>query len=101
MANYTVLGARLFDFTNDKQQRFTGVKVTYIDMSEDTSIAKGYQPMTINGEAEMFPEFAQGAGIYDLDFRMRPDRQGKPVLSLYSARLVHPLDLSSEISVRS
>lgn len=93
MANYTVLGARLFDFTNDKLQRFTGVKVTYIDMAEDTSTAKGYQPMVINGDAEMFPEFTQGAGIYDLDFRMRPDRQGKPVLSLYSAKLVQPLDL--------
>jgi len=96
MANYVVLGARLFDFTNEKEQRFTGVKVTYIDMADDSSVTKGYQPMTINGEAESYPEFAQGAGVYDLDFRMRPDRQGKPVLTLYSARLVHPIDLSPE-----
>ncbi len=96
MAHYVVLGARLFDFTNDKAQRFHGIKVTYIDMAENTPSARGYQPMTINGDAEMFPEFSQGAGLYDLDFRMRPDRQGKPVLTLHSAKLVHPMDLSSD-----
>lgn len=95
MAHYMVLGARLYDFTNDKQQRFSGVKVTYVDLPENTSTSIGYQPMVINGDAEMFPEFTEGAGIYDLDFRMRPDRQGKPALTLHSAKLFKKIDLSA------
>jgi hypothetical protein len=90
MSKYFVLFVRRYDFSDETGKRIQGFKVTYLDEQiENTATAKGRPPMTVtSSETGMWHAFSTVPGYYDLNFRMRPDAKGKPMLVLQGAKLV-------------
>lgn len=85
MAQHIVLGVRDFDFVDDKGQRRTGIKVFYLDQPENSDHSRGFLPLVLTAPYDLLEQFPVVPGIYDLEFRQKPDRTGKVVLSLRSA----------------
>lgn len=88
MGKYVVLGVRRYSFRNEQGQQVEGMRVTYLDALEDSTNAKGFSPLTIGCDNSRWNEFSRVPGMYDLDFRQRPDSKGKPVLVLGESRFL-------------
>lgn len=87
-----VLGARRVNF-----QGTTGyvdvTKVTYIEGEpEYTGEQKGYLPMTVTADVSVFSAIS-GPGIYEVEFRQRPDSKGRPVLYMTNAELIEAVSI--------
>lgn len=90
---YLVLGVKKYDFQPDRGERLSGVKVTYVDQSENTPTHKGFPVMTVSGPVELFDQFSNLPGLYDLNFRQRPNSKGQPVLVLSSAKFINSVNI--------
>lgn len=85
MSQYVVLGAKSYDFKNNDGQAVTGIKLTYLDSPEsvaDFETTRGYSPLVLSAPIELWEEVKFVPGIYDIDFRMKPDSKGKPTLQV-------------------
>lgn len=79
-----VLGARRINFQGTNGY-VDVTKVTYIEGEpEYTGEQKGYLPMTVSADVSVFSAISE-PGIYDVDFRQRPDSKGRPVLTMTKA----------------
>lgn len=93
---FLVLGVRGYNFTTDAGQALQGMKVIYLDQPEDSPMLKGYLPLQAPADFSILGAFEAKPwpGIYELDFRQRPDsRTGKPILTCTGARFVKPADI--------
>jgi hypothetical protein len=93
MSSYLVLHASRYDFVAQSGDHLTGSKVTYADLVDSSQNAKGLAAMTVPASYEMFELLDNLPAFYDLDFRHKPDKQGKPVLTLTKAKFIKPLDV--------
>lgn len=81
-----VLGARRYDFKDDDGARVEGVTVHYltVDPEDEGSPGdenqKGEIPFSVSAPASVFHQFEQLPGYYEVDFRQRPGRGGRPTL---------------------
>lgn len=94
MAYHVVLGVRDYDFVDDKGQRRSGIKVFYLDEKENTPHSRGYLPLVLTAPHEFLSSFPVVPGVYDLSFKQKPDRTGRVVITLRSARYVRDFDIS-------
>ena len=92
---YLVLGASNYDFLNrDTGERLTGVKITYIDQPEDNYVKKGFTPMSVTADAELWSDIKQCPAIYDFDFGMKATKVGgKPTIVLNSVKFIKEVEL--------
>ena len=81
---HKVLYASRYDFTNrETRELVQGCKVTYLDNSnQDHPDRRGRPALTLACELEIFDKLPVLPAEYDLDFTMRPDSKGRPVLSI-------------------
>lgn len=92
--SYLVLHVRPYDFTTDDGKQLRGASVTYLDLEAPTEPGEvGHAPLTMSVGEELVPKFGQAPALYDLDFRHRRGKGGKPVLVLAGARAVRPVSL--------
>jgi len=95
MTKHLVVGTNPFDLVDDNGQRVQGVKVYYLDNDpEDGSNgAKGFFPLNLSIMGDHVSKFSSVPGIYDLEFKQKRDKYGKPSLSLRNVEFVEPVTL--------
>lgn len=97
---YLVLGASNYDFVNrDTGERLAGVKITYVDQPEDDVSKKGFIPMSISGDSELWSQLKVCPGIYDFDFGMKATKVGgKPTVVLKSLKFLNEVKMPLAVS---
>lgn len=77
-----VLGARRYDFKDDAGGRVEGVTLHYLtqDGIEDAN-QKGNIPLQVSAPSDVYHQLSQVPAEYDIEFRQRPGRGGKPTLT--------------------
>lgn len=95
MAKYLVLGASFYDFVNkDSGERLSGVKITYVDQPENNVAKKGYIPMSITGDPDLWESLTVCPAMYDFDFGMKATKVGgKPTVVLNSVKFLEEVEL--------
>ncbi len=98
-----VLGAKRYCFVKDDGERIEGTTIYYTeDMDypyEDINM-KGVFPMNVtNKNMDFFDKFPQLPGYYDMVFRNKPDKQGKPVAVPVEAKFLRPFTTAPELKV--
>ena len=90
-----VIHVSRYSFSNDRGERVEGVKVTYLPEEADAEPdSRGYKPITVTSQDyTLFNSFPSVPGLYDMRFRQRAGKDGKPTLELRSADLVAPVSL--------
>ncbi len=77
-----VLGARRYDFKDDGGARVEGVTLHYLTADQDGgSDQKGTVPLQVSAPPSVFHQLQEVPGSYEIDFRQRPGRGGKPTLT--------------------
>lgn len=86
--SYLVLHVRPWDFTTDDGEQRKGATVTYLDLTSPTEPGEvGHPTLNMSVGEELVSSFGQAPAFYDLDFRHRRGKGGKPVLVLAGAQL--------------
>jgi hypothetical protein len=89
-----VFSARRYSFNDDQGQPVNGVKLFYL--TGDVSAAgdtRGAEVMNISGPLDLWPQVGDLPGIYDVDFRQRPGRNGKPSLQVAALTFIEKVAL--------
>lgn len=87
MEKCVILSARAYDFQDSQNQQVKGVSLTYLTGDhEDTDQRRGVFPMTVSATSEVFRSITAVPGVYELDFKQRPGRGGKPSLTVVGAK---------------
>mgnify|MGYP001033811571 CR=1 FL=1 len=96
---YLVLGAKHYDFVNrETGERLTGVKITYVDQPENDAANRGYVPMSITADEDLWERITVCPAIYEFDFGMKATKVGgKPVVVLNDVKLVKEVKLPSAV----
>jgi len=77
------LGARRYSFKDDDGQRVEGATLHYLtlDGSQDgTTDEVGEIPLAVSAPHSVFAQLTEVPAYYDVDFRQRPGRGGRPTL---------------------
>lgn len=86
--SYLVLHVRPYNFTTDDGKQLRGASVTYLDLENPPERGEvGHAPLTMSVGEELVGSFREAPAFYDLDFRHRRGKGGKPVLVLAGAQL--------------
>lgn len=94
--SYLVLHVRPFDFESEDGKQVQGSSVTYLDLSSSAESGEvGIPPLRMSVTQDVGRTFSHAPGIYNLDFRHRPGRGGKPVLVLVGAELQKRVSLGT------
>jgi hypothetical protein len=93
METCVLLAARRYQFTDDKTGRpVEGVSLTYLTGdSETTPDQRGMFPLSITAPLEVFGLLTEVPGVYDMDFKQRPGKGGKPALQVVGLRFKQAL----------
>lgn len=99
MERCLVLSARQYDFKDDAGKQISGVTVNYLTLDQPTdSATRGCPPMTISAPVAVWRDLDVLPGYYDLDFRQRPGKGGKPTLMVVAGKLIEPLRIGDAVS---
>jgi hypothetical protein len=91
---YLVLHVRPYSFKDDSGRQVEGTTVTYLDVSmEPYGDELGYAPLQLSAPPELGQRFTRVPGFYQLDFRQRRGKGGKPTISLAGATFQGGADL--------
>ena len=96
---FLVLNAKRYGFTNDDGERVEGTTLQYLEPGElvTEENRRGAEVLTISAPFDFYDQLTQVPGMYDLGFRQRPGKNGRPTLTVTSARYLAPSDLGSEV----
>ncbi len=87
METCILLAARRYQFADDKGRSVEGVSLTYLTGdTDDSTDQRGMFPMSITAPLEAFGALQAVPGLYDMDFKQRPGKGGKPTLQCVSLR---------------
>lgn len=93
--SYLVLHVRPYDFTAEDGKQVRGASVTYLDMTGPVENGElGHAPLTMSVPDEVARDFREAPALYELDFRHRRGKGGRPVLVLAGAQLQQPVALA-------
>ena len=95
-----VLSARDWEMADDDGEIRRGVKFSYVDPLEEAtgSGAEGVPPMAISGPATLKPKVKEVPGVYELEFRQRPGKNNRPVLTLVDATFVKGVNIAEIVN---
>lgn len=86
---YLVLSVDRYEFTDDKGQLRTGATVWAInEYREDTAESAGAKPTKLSIVEDLFKTFraAQLPALFDVEFTLRPGKDGKPTAVVSNAK---------------
>jgi hypothetical protein len=70
-----------------------GVSLTYLtDNVENTGDRRGCEPLKISAPVEVLPLIQAVPGVYNMDFKQRPGKNGRPTLQVVSLAFVEARD---------
>ena len=97
MENVLILSASKWEFTDEKTAEVKkGVSVHYVsDYRDDTATELGFKPIKTSADDAVF-EIAQKGGVpgmYRIDTRSRPGKDGKPTLTVVGAQFAKKVPL--------
>lgn len=99
MERCLVLCARRYSFKDDGGRQVDGVTLSYLTGDrEEGADRRGMEPLTISGDSRLYPELQELPGVYDLDFKQRPGKNGRPTLQVTSLRFLGPSLVASELA---
>ena len=99
MERCLVLCARRYSFKDEGGRQVDGVTLSYLTGDrEDGSDRRGMEPLTISGDQRLYSELQELPGVYELDFKQRPGKNGRPTLQVASVRFLGPSLLGSELA---
>lgn len=93
-----VLGARRYSFKDDDGSKVEGAKLHYLtlDASEDPDPDRvGEIPFEVSAPLSLFPELSEAPAYYDVEFRQRPGRGGRPTLQVAGVSYQGPVSLGA------
>lgn len=93
---FLVLNAKRYSFANDNGEKVEGTTLQYLDPEEVVTEENrcGVEVMTITAPLDFYEQLTQVPGLYDLGFKQRPGKNGRPTLTVTSARFVSSAVLS-------
>ena len=98
-----VLGVKRYGFTNDGGEKIEGTTVIYVEDLEfpfEESNMKGIFPMNVtNQSSEFFEKFPTVPAYYNVTFRQKPDKKGKPVSVPVEAKFSRALFPTTDLKV--
>lgn len=89
-----ILSARRYEFKDDKTGELVkGCSVDYVtgDLA-NTETQRGAFPLTITAPPDVFGQLQAVPGAYEMDFKQRPGRNGRPTLQLVGLRFKQSLE---------
>lgn len=93
METTILLSARRYDFNDDKGASVKGVTLQYLTGdTENTDTGRGCSVFTITAPFDVWLALKTVPGVYDLDFKQRPGKGGRPTLQCVSANFKAPFD---------
>ncbi len=93
METCVLLSARRYQFTDDKGAPVQGVTLTYLTGDvETTGDRRGLSPLTINAPVDVFSSLSVVPGVYGMEFKQRPGKNGRPTLQVTGVRFEAALD---------
>jgi len=95
MSKHIVTGIKPYKFADQETGELRqGVKVYYLDDEpEDSEGAKGFFPLNLSITGDHVSRFSAVPGVYDLDFKQRSDKYGKPILKLRNVDFIESVEL--------
>lgn len=93
---FLVLNAKRYSFANDEGEKVEGTTLQYLDPEEVAQEVnrQGLEVMTISAPLDFFDQLHTLPGVYDLGFKQRPGKNGRPTLTVTSARFVDGVELA-------
>lgn len=77
------MGARRYDFKDDDGGRVEGVTLHYLTLDgepDGNTDQRGEIPMQVSAPMAVFKDLDEVPGYYEVDFKQRPGRGGRPTL---------------------
>jgi hypothetical protein len=76
-----ILAARRYDFKDDDGRRIEGVTLTYLTGDVDHEAdRRGQSSLSIPAPVDVWHQLQAVPGFYQVDFRQRPGKGGRPAL---------------------
>lgn len=96
---FLVLNAKRYSFKNDDGEQVEGTTLQYLEPGELVAEEnrRGAEVLTITAPVDFFGQLSTLPGLYDLNFRQRPGKNGRPTLTVTSARFLAPSELAPEL----
>jgi hypothetical protein len=87
---FLVLNAKRYSFANDEGEKVEGTTLQYLDPEETAQEAnrQGVEVMTISAPLGFYEQLPALPGFYDLTFKQRPGKNGRPTLTVTSASFI-------------
>ena len=97
---FLVLNAKRYSFKNDDGEQVEGTTLQYLDPSEEVDEAnrRGAEVLTITAPVKFFDELHTLPGLYELVFKQRPGKNGRPTLTVTTARFLDSASLLAAAS---
>lgn len=93
--SYLVLYVRPYDFKNKQGEHIQGATLTYLDLSmEPTGDERGHAPLNLSVDRQTASQFTTAPAFYDLDFRQKRGKDGKPQIVLVGGTLSQPVNFA-------
>ena len=94
---FLVLNAKRYSFANDDGEKAEGTTLQYLEPGELVAEEnrRGAEVLTITAPVDFFDQLPTLPGLYDMHFRQRPGKNGRPTLTVTSARFLAAAELSA------
>lgn len=94
---FLVLNAKRYSFKNDDGEQVEGTTLQYVEPGElvQEENRRGAEVLTLTAPVDFFNQLATLPGLYDLGFRQRPGKNGRPTLTVTSARFLSGAELGA------
>ncbi len=93
MSRVLILSARRYEFTKDNRH-VSGVELNYVTPDGERSPQRqGHAPMRIQAPASVWEQLVAVPGHYELEYRQKPGRDGKPEFAVAGAAFVRPASI--------
>jgi hypothetical protein len=94
MQECLLLSARRYDFKDDDGRRIEGVTLTYLTGDVDHEAdRRGQSPLSIPAPVDVWHQLQAVPGFYQVDFRQRPGKGGRPALQAVGVEFLAPVAL--------
>lgn len=90
-----LLSLKTYDFTNDKNERVQGAKISYVmtEKVQEDGLC-GFPPIQTSINNETYKKISAVPGLYDFQFEMKPGKNNKAEMFLKDVNFVQEIDFT-------
>lgn len=98
MERVLILSARQYAFEDEKGKDVAGVQLHYVTADlQELADRRGLEPLTISAPVDVMAQLRDLPGVYQVEFRQRPGKNGRPSLQVVRVGFVQAVDLVSAL----